>query len=148
MLRNVISSCNKFNFAKNVTPLIGRNFSSTAQKSKEDLEKIVKSDKIVTFIKGVPEQPMCGFSRAVVQILNIHGVKFKSFNVLDDESLRQGMKEYSQWPTFPQVYVDGKFVGGADILYEMHKNKELIDVFAEAGIKSEYSGDDKPAEKK
>lgn len=146
MLRNLVSSCNKLNLTKNVTPLLGRNFGGT--KSKEDFDKIVKSDKIVTFIKGVPEQPMCGFSRAVVQILNIHGVKYKSFNVLEDESLRQGMKDYSQWPTFPQVYVDGKFIGGADILYEMHKNKELIDVFAQAGVKSEYSYNDKPSEQK
>lgn len=117
--------------------------SENLKADRADLDKLVNADKVVTFIKGVPEQPMCGFSRVVVQILNMHGVKFSSHNILENETLRQSMKEYSNWPTFPQVYVGGKFVGGADILIELHKSKEIVDILKGVGIKSQYDEDEK-----
>lgn len=94
-------------------------------------------DKVVVFMKGVPEQPMCGFSNAVVQILRMHGVEgYGSYNVLEDEELRQKVKEYSSWPTIPQVYVGGEFVGGCDIMLQMHQSGDLIDELQKVGIKS------------
>lgn len=81
----------------------------------EQLDALVKKDKVVVFLKGTPEQPQCGFSNAVVQILRLHGVRdYAAYNVLDDPELRQGIKDYSNWPTIPQVYLNGEFVGGCD----------------------------------
>lgn len=76
-------------------------------------------------MKGFPEQPMCGFSARVVALLNAYGVDFKSRNVLDDAELREGIKQYSNWPTIPQLFVDGEFVGGCDILWEAHESGEF-----------------------
>lgn len=88
-------------------------------------------------MKGTPDAPRCGFSNAVCQILNFHGVdKFEAHNVLDDEELRQGIKEYSNWPTIPQVYLDGEFLGGCDIMLEMHQKGELIEELKKVGIRS------------
>lgn len=89
------------------------------------LDKIVKDNKVVLFMKGTKQIPLCGFSNNVVQILNAFKVPFEHVNILDDEDIRQGMKEYSQWPTFPQLYVNGEFVGGADILVQMYQSNEL-----------------------
>ena len=80
---------------------------------------------VVLFMKGTPVFPQCGFSAAVVQILSHMGVKFKGIDVLADPSVRQGIKEFSNWPTIPQLYVNGEFVGGSDILREMYENGEL-----------------------
>ena len=80
----------------------------------------IKSNDVVVFMKGTPVFPQCGFSAAVVQILTDVGVKFKSFDVLKDPELRQGIKEFSNWPTIPQLYVKGEFIGGCDIIREMH----------------------------
>lgn len=91
----------------------------TAPKSKEEIDRIVKSGKVVLFMKGTPEEPMCGFSRVVAQILRMHDVKYQSVNVLEDQGVREGVKKYSDWPTIPQLYVDGKFVGGADITLQV-----------------------------
>lgn len=115
-----------------------RQFSDQAIKwTDEELKKTVKNDKVVVFMKGVPAQPMCGFSNAVVQILRMHGVEnFSSYNVLDDEELRQRIKDFSQWPTIPQVYMDGEFLGGCDILLQMHREGELIEELKKVGIKS------------
>jgi len=89
-------------------------------------------------MKGTPEQPLCGFSNAVCQILRMHGVPpFDSYNILEDEELRQGIKEFSNWPTIPQVYIGGEFVGGCDIMIDMHKNGELIEELKKVGIKSD-----------
>ncbi|PWA03236.1 hypothetical protein BB558_000580 [Smittium angustum] len=86
-------------------------------------------------MKGTPEAPQCGFSRAVVQILEINGVnEFKGINCLENEELRQGIKEYTSWPTIPQVYINGEFVGGCDILIEMHKSGELEQMLIKEGI--------------
>ncbi|XP_057672283.1 glutaredoxin-related protein 5, mitochondrial [Diorhabda carinulata] len=105
-------------------------------KSKEDISKLVKNNKVVVFMKGVPEQPQCGFSNAVVQILRMHGVTYDAHNVLEDNALRQGIKEYSNWPTIPQIYIDGEFVGGCDIMLQMHQSGDLIEELKKAGIKS------------
>ena len=94
----------------------------------------VKSNDVLLFMKGTPVFPQCGFSAAVVQILSHLGVKFKAIDVLKDPEIRQGIKEYSEWPTIPQLYVKGEFVGGADIVREMYENDELGKFFAEKGI--------------
>ncbi|XP_071962179.1 glutaredoxin-related protein 5, mitochondrial-like [Antedon mediterranea] len=112
-----------------------RLFSANAG-SKENIESLVKDNKVVVFMKGDQEQPMCGFSNAVVQILKMHNVNFASHNVLDDDDLRQGIKDYSEWPTIPQVYMDGEFLGGCDIMLQMHQNGELIEELQKIGIRS------------
>jgi monothiol glutaredoxin len=89
------------------------------------LEGLIRSHKVVLFMKGTKQFPACGFSNTVVQILKKEGVPFETFNILADPEVRQGLKEYSQWPTFPQLYVDGKFIGGCDIVTEMHQSGEL-----------------------
>ncbi len=92
---------------------------------KARIESIIQQDKIVVFMKGTKLMPQCGFSNNVVQILNVLGVPFSTVDVLADMEIRQGIKEYSDWPTIPQVYLDGEFLGGSDILIEMYQNGEL-----------------------
>jgi monothiol glutaredoxin len=92
---------------------------------KEKLKKIIDDNEVCLFMKGVPEAPQCGFSMAVSNILKHLNVNFKGINVLEDESIRQGVKEYSDWPTVPQLYIKGDFVGGCDIVKEMFENGEL-----------------------
>jgi len=94
----------------------------------------VKANPVLLFMKGTPVFPQCGFSAAVVQILSHLNVKFKAIDVLKDPDIRQGIKDYSNWPTIPQLYVKGEFVGGADIIREMFENDELVPFFAEKGI--------------
>jgi monothiol glutaredoxin len=89
------------------------------------IDGLVKGSKVMLFMKGSKQFPACGFSNAVVQILKQEGVSFDTFNILSDPEVRQGLKEYSSWPTYPQLYVDGKFVGGCDIVTEMHQAGEL-----------------------
>lgn len=101
------------------------------------IDKAVSSAPVVLFMKGTPETPQCGFSRAAIQILGIQGVnpeKFAAFNVLEDPELREGIKEYSDWPTIPQLYVDGEFVGGCDILVSMHQGGDLAKMFEEKKV--------------
>lgn len=93
----------------------------------------VKADNVVLFMKGTPNFPQCGFSATVVQILQHVGVPFKSYDVLADPDLRQGIKVYSDWPTVPQLYVKGEFVGGCDIIREMFSNGELGELFETRG---------------
>lgn len=92
---------------------------------KQRIEDLIKSDRIVVFMKGTKLMPQCGFSNNVVQILNTLGVPFTTFDILKDQDIRQGIKEYSNWPTIPQVYVNGEFVGGSDILIELYQSGEL-----------------------
>ncbi|MCW6036422.1 Grx4 family monothiol glutaredoxin [Spirulina subsalsa FACHB-351] len=92
---------------------------------KERIESIIKKDKIVVFMKGSKLMPQCGFSNNVVQILGTLGVPFETVDVLSDYDIRQGIKEYSDWPTIPQVYINGEFVGGSDIMIELYQNGEL-----------------------
>lgn len=87
-------------------------------------------------MKGVPDAPRCGFSNAVVQIMRMHAVTYDSHDVLSDEDLRQGIKDYSNWPTIPQVFINGEFVGGCDIMLQMHQSGELIEELKKVGIKS------------
>ena len=92
---------------------------------------------VVLFMKGTPVFPQCGFSAAVVQVLSELGVKFKGIDVLTDPSLRQGIKEFSQWPTIPQLYVKGEFVGGCDIIREMYGSGELQQLLNSKGIRAQ-----------
>ncbi len=92
---------------------------------KQKIEKDIKGNKVMLYMKGTPEAPMCGFSAQVVNILNSYKIPFKSFNILEDEEVRQGIKEYAEWPTIPQLYVNGEFIGGCDITMELHQSGEL-----------------------
>lgn len=98
------------------------------------IDNEVKSNDVVLFMKGTPGFPQCGFSGQVVQILDYLGVDYKGVNVLDSSDLRQGIKEYSNWPTIPQLYVKGEFVGGCDIVREMFQSGELQPFFEEKGV--------------
>ncbi|OOQ86608.1 Monothiol glutaredoxin-5, mitochondrial [Penicillium brasilianum] len=108
-----------------------------SSETKAAIDKAVASAPVVLFMKGTPETPQCGFSRASIQILGLQGVdpkKFVAFNVLEDPELRQGVKEYSDWPTIPQLYLDKEFVGGCDILMSMHQNGELAKMLESKGV--------------
>ena len=98
------------------------------------IDNEVKSNDVVLFMKGTPVFPQCGFSAAVVQVLTELGVKFKGVDVLTDPAIRQGIKDFSQWPTIPQLYVKGEFVGGCDIVREMASSGELRDLLHSKGI--------------
>ncbi|MBD2361981.1 Grx4 family monothiol glutaredoxin [Anabaena sp. UHCC 0399] len=91
----------------------------------EKIDNLVNQNKILVFMKGTKLMPQCGFSNNVVQILNTLGVPFETVNVLDDQDIRQSIKEYSNWPTIPQVYINGQFIGGSDILIELYQKGEL-----------------------
>jgi monothiol glutaredoxin len=93
------------------------------------IDAVVKSNKVVLFMKGSPLFPQCGFSSRAVAILNHLGAEFESVDVLQDQGIRQGIKAYSDWPTIPQLYVDGEFVGGSDIMMEMYESGELAELF-------------------
>ncbi|XP_010504320.1 PREDICTED: monothiol glutaredoxin-S14, chloroplastic [Camelina sativa] len=99
--------------------------SALSPQLKDTLEKLVSSEKVVLFMKGNKDFPMCGFSNTVVQILKNLNVPFEDVNILENELLRQGLKEYSNWPTFPQLYIGGEFFGGCDITIEAFKSGEL-----------------------
>ena len=99
---------------------------------KQRLDDLVGSSPIFVFMKGNKLMPQCGFSNNVVQILNSLGVAFETFDVLSDMEVRQGIKDYSEWPTIPQVYVNGEFIGGSDILIEMYNSGELREKLAVA----------------
>ena len=92
---------------------------------KEKIQKLIDSNPVMVFMKGTKLMPQCGFSNNVVQILNSLGMSFETFDVLSDEEIRQGIKEYSNWPTIPQVYLKGEFLGGSDILIEMYNSGSL-----------------------
>lgn len=100
----------------------------------EFIDNSVKSNDVFLFMKGTPDFPQCGFSGQVVQILNYLGVDYSSANVLESDALREGVKTYTNWPTIPQLYVKGEFLGGADIVREMFQAGELQDHLAQQGI--------------
>ncbi|MCI4677125.1 Grx4 family monothiol glutaredoxin [Rhodoblastus acidophilus] len=104
------------------------------EKTGERIKSIIDGADVVLFMKGVPAQPQCGFSAAVVQVLGAFGVKYQAVNVLADPFVREGIKEFSNWPTIPQLYVKGEFVGGCDIVREMAASGELTQLFADKGV--------------
>jgi len=100
----------------------------------ERIKQDLSGNDVVLYMKGTPVFPQCGFSAAVVQVLSHVGVKFKGINILEDPGLRQGLKDYSNWPTFPQLYVKGELVGGCDIVREMYESGELQQLLQSKGI--------------
>ena len=100
----------------------------------ERIKESVTDTDVVLFMKGTPVFPQCGFSSAVVQVLTHMGIQFKGIDILADPELREGIKEYSNWPTIPQLYVKGEFVGGCDIIREMFESGELIEFMSTSGI--------------
>ena len=108
------------------------NTSQISEKIREDID----SNDIVLYMKGTPVFPQCGFSSTVVQMLSNLGVKYKSIDVLMNSDIRQGIKDFSDWPTIPQLYIKGEFLGGCDILTEMYENGELSDHLKKCGIQT------------
>ena len=100
----------------------------------QNIKNEISNSEVVLFMKGTPVFPMCGFSAAVVQILSDLGVKFNHVNVLDSDEMREGIKKFSNWPTIPQLYVKEEFIGGCDIVKEMHETGELMELFNSRGI--------------
>jgi len=95
---------------------------------KEEFKKIIDENEIVLFLKGTKDMPVCGFSKTVVNLLDHYGVEFKDVNILEDPEMKVALSELSGWPTFPQLFVKGKLIGGCDIAVEMHQNGQLLDV--------------------
>ena len=104
-----------------------------------EIQRELDENDVVLFMKGSPMMPQCGFSAAVVQSLTMLGVKFKGVDVLADMDIREGVKQFSQWPTIPQLYVKGEFVGGCDIVREMHESGELQKLLEDNGIELEQA---------
>ena len=102
--------------------------------ARERIEKLIAENPVVLFMKGTPDFPQCGFSGRVVQILGYLGAPVVGVNVLEDADIRQGVKDYANWPTIPQLYVKGEFIGGADIATEMFQSGELAALLTDAGI--------------
>jgi monothiol glutaredoxin len=100
----------------------------------QKIQSEIDANDVVLFMKGTPVFPQCGFSATLVQVLSLMGVKFKGIDVLADGDIREGVKVFSNWPTIPQLYVKGEFVGGCDIVREMYQSGELHDFFAQKGI--------------
>ena len=103
----------------------------------ERIQQELDENQVVLFMKGTPVFPQCGFSATVVQVLNHMGVKFKGIDVLQDPGLRQGVKDFTNWPTIPQLYVKGEFVGGCDIIREMFQSGELQELLTKSGVETE-----------
>ncbi|GAM84287.1 hypothetical protein ANO11243_022810 [Dothideomycetidae sp. 11243] len=140
--RTLIGSALRSAVRPRQNPLLSTRFNTLQRRllsdeTRQAIDKAVESSPVVLFMKGTPEMPQCGFSRASIQILSLQGVdpqKFTAFNVLEDQELRQGIKEYSDWPTIPQLYVDKEFVGGTDILMSMHQDGSLAELFEQKGV--------------
>ena len=99
------------------------------------IDDIVKGNRVVLFMKGTAQFPMCGFSGRAIQVMKACGVNdLKTVNVLEDDGIRQGIKDYAQWPTIPQLYINGEFVGGSDIMMEMYETGELAELLQKAGV--------------
>jgi len=102
-----------------------------------EIDRQVGEHDVVLYMKGSPAEPMCGFSARASGVLEAYGVSFESFNVLAEEAIREGIKEYGDWPTIPQLYVNGELVGGSDIITKMHESGELAELFDDKGIEYE-----------
>ncbi|WP_299842380.1 Grx4 family monothiol glutaredoxin [uncultured Roseovarius sp.] len=111
--------------------------------AKTQIEETVKANDVVLYMKGTKEMPQCGFSSRVAGVLNFMGVEFSDINVLADDAVRQGIKDYSDWPTIPQLYVKGEFVGGCDIITEMTLSGELDTLFEQNGVVYDKEAADK-----
>ncbi|KAL8193618.1 hypothetical protein R6Q57_026753 [Mikania cordata] len=109
-------------------------FAALSPELKTTLDKVVTSHKVILFMKGTKDFPQCGFSNTVVSILKAVNVPFETVDILENEILRQGLKEYSQWPTFPQLYIDGEFFGGCDITVDAYKSGELQELLEKASL--------------
>ncbi len=107
------------------------------EETKTKIEKIISENDVLLFMKGTPTMPQCGFSAAVIGVLNHIGIKYETVNVLQDSEIREGIKSFSDWPTIPQLYVKKEFVGGCDIIREMHESGELSSYFQDKGINLE-----------
>ena len=101
---------------------------------KEKIKNLINENQVCLFMKGTPDAPQCGFSMAVSNVLKHLNVDFKGINVLEDENLRQGIKDFSDWPTIPQLYIKGEFIGGCDIVKELFENGDLIKLIKEKKI--------------
>ena len=101
---------------------------------KDQINNLIKENEVCLFMKGTPDSPQCGFSMAVSNVLKHLNINYKGINILEDENLRQGIKEFSDWPTIPQLYVKGEFLGGCDIVKEMFESGELKKIFEEKKI--------------
>ena len=108
----------------------------------ERIQSEIDSTDVVLFMKGTPVFPQCGFSSTVVQVLTFMGIKFRGVDVLSDPEVREGIKEFSSWPTIPQLYVKGEFVGGCDIIREMAEQGEIIEFFTDKGIEVNIQSQD------
>ena len=97
---------------------------------RDQIQEDVKKNKVMVYMKGTPEAPLCGFSAQVVNILKSHGVEFSAKNILEDPELRQGVKDFTDWPTIPQVFINGEFIGGCDIVTELNSTGELKKLFS------------------
>ena len=106
----------------------------TDQAVLDQIQKQIDENNVVLYMKGTADQPMCGFSATVVQVLKHLGISFKDVNVLADEQIRQGIKDFANWPTIPQLYIKGEFIGGCDIVREMYQAGELQDLLREKGL--------------
>ena len=104
------------------------------QQTKDLITNEISNNEVCLFMKGTPDAPQCGFSMAVTNILKILEVKFKGINVLENEQIRQGIKEFSEWPTIPQLYIKKEFVGGCDIVKEMYENGELKKILKDKNV--------------
>ena len=111
--------------------------------AKTQIDETVKATAVVLYMKGTKEMPQCGFSSRVAGVLNYMGVDFKDVNVLADDAIRQGIKDYSDWPTIPRLYVKGEFVGGCDIITEMTLSGELDQLFDDKGVAYDKAAADK-----
>ena len=121
-----------------VSPQQGTTWSSlnmaegVSEATRERIQSLVDNNRVMLFMKGSKLFPQCGFSNTAVQILNSYGISFETFDVLSDDSIRQGVKDFSQWPTIPQLYVAGEFIGGSDIMIEMYQSGELGELIEKA----------------
>ncbi|KAJ1646608.1 monothiol glutaredoxin grx5 [Coemansia asiatica] len=114
-------------------PLVAARF--ITDRARSTIDDAIKQNSLVVFMKGTPDEPMCGFSRAVVQILQMHGVnEIVGVDCLQDPEIREGIKEYTDWPTIPQVYVKGEFIGGCDVMVQMHQSGELHELLVKEGV--------------
>ena len=137
-MNHPVATKNRFIYnSSGFCPLFRLKSSLAFEWNDDQLKETVCKDKIVVFMKGTPMEPQCGFSKHVIQIFHMHGCdNLTTLNVLDDENLRSRIKEYSSWPTIPQVFINGEFIGGFDILLQMHQSGELIEELENIGHRS------------